>query len=75
MSPREYNPTGLYRGSFSIPVSCKKKKKYFLRMEKTASCFICMITWKEAGFNEGVQEPAEYIILQNMSAQDITLLV
>src|SRR5690606_1064986 len=34
--PREYNPTGSYRKSFTLPANWKSKR-IFLRMEKTAS--------------------------------------
>jgi beta-galactosidase len=59
--PREYNPTGSYRRSFNIPGSWKGKE-VFLRLEKTASASFIWINGKEAGYNEGGQEPAEYNI-------------
>lgn len=59
--PREYNPTGSYRRVFSLPVGWKDKE-VFLRMEKTASASFVWINGKQAGYNEGAQEPAEYNI-------------
>jgi len=59
--PREYNPSGAYRRTFNIPSSCKNRE-VFLRMEKTASASFVWINGKEAGYNEGGQEPAEYNI-------------
>jgi beta-galactosidase len=57
--PKEYNPTGIYRRSFTIPAAWKDKE-IFLRMEKTASASFVWMNGKELGYNEGGQEPAEY---------------
>jgi beta-galactosidase len=59
--PREYNPTGSYRRNFDLPATWKGKE-VFLRLEKTASASFIWINGKEAGYNEGGQEPAEYNI-------------
>ncbi len=59
--PKEYNPTGIYRRSFTIP-SGWKDKEIFLRLEKTASASFVWINGKEVGYNEGGQEPSEYDI-------------
>ena len=59
--PKEYNPTGSYRRSFTLPDPWNNKE-VFLRMEKTASASFVWINGKEAGYNEGAQEPAEYNI-------------
>jgi beta-galactosidase len=61
--PKEYNPTGSYRKTFSIPSSWKGRK-IFLRMEKTASASFVWVNGREAGYNEGAQEPAEYDITE-----------
>jgi len=61
--PREYNPTGLYRKSFSVPSNWKGKRIY-LRMEKTASASFVWVNGQEVGYNEGAQEPAEYDITE-----------
>jgi len=59
--PREYNPTGSYRRTFTLPPAWQGRE-VFLRMEKTASASFVWINGKEAGYNEGAQEPAEYNI-------------
>ena len=59
--PREYNPTGSYRRSFTIPEAWKGRE-IFLRLEKTASASFIWVNGKEVGYNEGGQEPAEYNI-------------
>ena len=59
--PKEYNPTGSYRRTFTLP-SGWKDNEIFLRMEKTASASFVWINGKEVGYNEGAQEPAEYNI-------------
>jgi len=61
--PREYNPSGAYRRNFNMPSSWKGRE-VFLRMEKTASASFVWINGKEAGYNEGGQEPAEYNITE-----------
>ncbi|MDR1381661.1 MAG: DUF4981 domain-containing protein [Tannerella sp.] len=59
--PREYNPAGAYRKTFSLPASWRGEQ-VFLRFEKTASASFIWINGQEAGYNEGGQEPAEYNI-------------
>lgn len=57
--PREYNPTGAYRRTFTIP-SQWNGQQFFLRMEKTQSASFVWINGRQVGYNEGGQEPAEY---------------
>jgi beta-galactosidase len=59
--PKEYNPTGAYRRTFTVPADWRGEQ-VFLRMEKTASASFVWINGKEVGYNEGAQEPAEYNI-------------
>lgn len=59
--PHDYNPTGAYRKTFTIPDDWNGDQ-IFLRMEKTASASFVWINGKEVGYNEGAQEPAEYNI-------------
>lgn len=59
--PKEYNPTGAYRKTFTLPANWKGDQ-VFLRMEKVASASFVWINGREAGYNEGAQEPAEYNI-------------
>jgi len=72
--PKEYNPTGSYRKTFSIPSSWKGRK-IFLRMEKTASASFVWINGREVGYNEGAQEPAEYDITDFVKPGSNTLAV
>ena len=72
--PKEYNPTGSYRRSFSVPSSWKGKE-VFLRMEKTASASFVWINGKEVGYNEGAQEPAEYNITEFLKSGKNTISV
>jgi len=72
--PREYNPTGCYRKSFTIPASWKKME-VFLRMEKTASASFVWVNGNEAGYNEGAQEPAEYNITRYIRPGKNTIVV
>ena len=72
--PREYNPTGSYRKSFTIPATWKGKE-VFLRLEKTASASFIWINGKEVGYNEGAQEPAEYNITRYLNPGKNTLAV
>jgi beta-galactosidase len=72
--PKEYNPTGSYRRTFSLPGSWKDKE-VFLRMEKTASASFVWINGKEVGYNEGAQEPAEYNITRYLKPGKNTIAV
>jgi beta-galactosidase len=72
--PKEYNPTGSYRKTFSIPASWRDKE-VFLRMEKTASASFLWINGIEVGYNEGAQEPAEYNITKYLKTGKNTIAV
>ena len=72
--PREYNPTGSYRRSFTLPANWKGKHIY-LRMEKTASASFVWINGQEVGYNEGAQEPAEYDVTSFLKPGKNTLAV
>jgi len=72
--PREYNPTGSYRKTFFLPASWNGKE-IFLRMEKTASASFVWVNGKEAGYNEGAQEPAEYNITRYLRPGKNTIAV
>ena len=72
--PREYNPTGSYRRSFSLPTNWKGKRIY-LRMEKTASASFVWVNGQEVGYNEGAQEPAEYDVTPFLRAGKNTIAV
>ena len=59
--PRDYNPTGAYRTTFTIPEDWEGEE-VFLRFEKVASASFLWVNGQEVGYNEGAQEPAEYDI-------------
>ena len=72
--PREYNPSGSYRKSFTLPKAWKDRE-IFLRLEKTASASFVWVNGQEVGYNEGAQEPAEYNITQYLKPGRNTLAV
>ncbi len=59
--PHYDNPTGSYRKTFLIPPGWKGKQ-VFLRIEAATSASFVWINGKQAGFNKGANEPAEYNI-------------
>ncbi len=72
--PREYNPTGAYRKTFTLPAQWKGQQ-VFLRMEKTQSASFVWLNGKQVGYNEGGQEPAEYDVTPYLVAGKNTLAV
>ncbi len=72
--PREYNPTGAYRRTFTLPNDWKGQQ-VFLRMEKTQSASFIWINGQQAGYNEGGQEPAEYDITPLLKTGKNTIAV
>ncbi|NSW93128.1 MAG: glycoside hydrolase family 2, partial [Bacteroidales bacterium] len=72
--PREYNPAGAYRKSFTVP-SGWKGREIFLRMEKTASASFVWVNGMEVGYNEGGQEPAEYNVTKYLKPDQNTIAV
>ena len=72
--PREYNPTGAYRKTFTIP-SAWQGQQIFLRMEKTQSASFVWINGQQVGYNEGGQEPAEYDVTPYVRPGKNTLAV
>ena len=71
-TPRDYNPTGAYRTTFTIP-SEWDGEEVFLRFEKVASASFLWINGQEVGYNEGAQEPAEYNITKYLKKGRNTL--
>lgn len=72
--PMDVNPTGAYRTSFTIPSSWKGDR-VFLRFEKVASASFVWVNGRQAGYNEGAQEPSEYDITQYVKPGRNTLSV
>lgn len=60
-TPHEYNPTGAYRTTFTVPADWSGEE-VFLRFEKVASASFLWVNGQQVGYNEGAQEPAEYDI-------------
>lgn len=73
-TPRDYNPTGAYRTTFTIP-SDWNGEEIFLRFEKVASASFLWINGQEVGYNEGAQEPAEYNITKYLKKGRNTLVM
>ena len=57
--PREYNPVGSYRHTFSIPENWNGQQ-IFLRFEGIRSASMVWINGKQLGYNQGAFEPSEY---------------
>lgn len=72
--PMDFNPTGAYRTSFSLPSSWKGEQ-VFLRFEKVASGSFVWVNGKQVGYNEGAQEPAEYNITPYLKSGRNTVAV
>lgn len=72
--PKEYNPTGAYRKTFTLPASWKNDQ-VFLRLEKVASASFVWVNGQEVGYNEGAQEPAEYNITKYLKPGKNTVAV
>ena len=71
-TPRDYNPTGAYRTTFTIPADWNGEE-VFLRFEKVASASFLWVNGQEVGYNEGAQEPAEYNITKYLKKGRNTL--
>ena len=59
--PRDYNPVGSYRKTFTLP-STFKDKEWLLHFEGVSSAFFLWVNGQEAGYNQGANEPAEFNI-------------
>ena len=71
-TPRDYNPTGAYRTTFTVPADWSGEE-VFLRFEKVASASFLWVNGQEVGYNEGAQEPAEYNITRYLKKGRNTL--
>ena len=72
--PKEYNPTGAYRLTFTLPANFRGDQT-FLRFEKVASAFFIWVNGQEVGYNEGAQEPSEYNISKYLRPGKNTIAV
>ncbi|MBV5316138.1 MAG: DUF4981 domain-containing protein [Prolixibacteraceae bacterium] len=57
--PRDYNPVGSYRKTFTVPAGFKDKQ-LFLHFEGVASAYFLWVNGQEVGYNQGANEPAEF---------------
>jgi beta-galactosidase len=57
--PRDYNPVGSYRKTFTVPPGFKDKQ-LFLHFEGASSAYFLWVNGLEAGYNQGANEPAEF---------------
>ncbi len=73
-APMEYNPTGAYRTSFTVPRDWSGDE-VFLRFEKVASASFVWVNGTLVGYNEGAQEPSEYDITKYVKSGRNTLAV
>ncbi len=72
--PKDCNPTGAYRKTFTLPDDWNGKQ-VFLRMEKVASASFVWINGREVGYNEGAQEPAEYNVTEYLKPGENVIAV
>ncbi|WP_370479762.1 glycoside hydrolase family 2 TIM barrel-domain containing protein [Tamlana flava] len=72
--PDEYNPTGAYRKSFSLPQDWKGQE-VFLHLEKVASASFVWVNGQEVGYNEGAHEPSEYNITSYLKPGENTIAI
>ena len=61
--PRDYNPVGSYRKTFTVPASFKDKQ-LFLHFEGVASSYFVWVNGLEVGYNQGANEPAEFDVTE-----------
>ena len=73
-APMEFNPTGAYRTTFTVPRDWSGDE-VFLRFEKVASASFVWVNGTLVGYNEGAQEPSEYDITPYVKSGRNTLAV
>lgn len=61
--PRDYNPVGSYRKTFTVPAGFKDKQ-LFLHFEGVSSAYFLWVNGQEVGYNQGANEPAEFDVTQ-----------
>ena len=72
--PQDYNPTGLYRKTFTVPDDWKGKQ-VFLHFAGVQSNATVYLNGKKVGYNEDSMTPAEYNITGMLRAGDNLLAV
>lgn len=72
--PKEYNPTGLYRTTFSMPAEWKNNP-VFLHFAGVQSAGIVYVNGQKVGYNEDAMTPAEYNITKYLKSGNNVLAV
>jgi beta-galactosidase len=72
--PKDYNPNGLYRTSFSIPANWRNNP-VFLHVDGIQSAGIVWINGQKVGYSEDAMTPAEYNITKYLKDGENTLAV
>ena len=70
----EDNPTGLYRRTFTIPNSWKKRKT-IIHFAGVESAYFVYINGEQVGFNKGSRTPGEFDITSSLKPGENTLAV
>ncbi|SDJ74787.1 beta-galactosidase/evolved beta-galactosidase subunit alpha [Catalinimonas alkaloidigena] len=70
--PRDYNPTGLYRKSFTPPADWQDKR-VFLTFEGVQSAFYLWVNGEKVGYSQGSMTPAEWDVTPYLKAGENTL--
>ncbi len=66
-APREYNPVGSYRTTFTLPANWKGRKTH-IKFDGVNSAFYLWINGKKVGYSEGSRTPAEFDITKYLKA-------
>lgn len=72
--PKDYNPQGLYRTTFTIPDNWKKSP-VFLHFAGVQSAGIVYVNGQKVGYNEDAMTPAEYNITKYLKPGENILAV
>ena len=72
--PRDYNPVGSYRKTFTVPAGFKDKQ-LFLHFEGVASAYFLWVNGQQVGYNEGPNEPAEFDVTKYVKSGKNTVSV
>jgi beta-galactosidase len=72
--PRDYNPVGSYRRSFSLPDTWGGRR-ILLHFEGVKSASYAWVNGQEVGYNQGGMEPAEYDVTEQLRPGDNTIAV
>lgn len=72
--PKDYNPTGLYRTTFTIPEKWTNNP-VFLHFAGVQSAGIVYVNGQKVGYNEDAMTPAEYNITKFLKPGDNVLAV